>query len=161
MVNVGHSACMLFGGTFDPAYKITVTALPSQIQPTTNKRNAALIQTFMTDELRVPANRGVIKFIAIAEENLATNGHTVLGEIEALDRHINEEGGSRKGSMAWPKHPNRKKSSAGLSVQSETRRKSHVRTPTPTHAEQRKKSHAGSFISSQTLPEGREVTSGQ
>lgn len=90
-VSITHSACLLFGGSFEPAYTMTITALPSLVQPTTNKRNAALIQKSMEDVLGVPPQRGLIRFVAVAEENLATNGRTVLGEIEELQRGTQEE----------------------------------------------------------------------
>lgn len=90
-VTLSHSACLLFAGTFDSAYILTVTALPSQIQPTTNKRNAALIQKFMIDSLGVPPERGVVRFVGIPEEFLATNGMTVLGEIENLRKTSSED----------------------------------------------------------------------
>jgi hypothetical protein len=91
-VTLAHSACLLFAGTFDSAYILTVTALPSQIQPTTNKRNAALIQNFMINALGVSPDRGVVRFVGIAEEFLATNGITVLGEIENLRKTSSEDG---------------------------------------------------------------------
>jgi hypothetical protein len=47
MITVNHSACLLLGGSFEPTYVLTITALPIQLLPTTNKRNAALIQNFM------------------------------------------------------------------------------------------------------------------
>lgn len=90
-VTLSHSACLLFAGTFDSAYILTVTALPSQIQPTTNKRNAALIQNFMIDSLGVSPERGVVRFVGIPEEFLATNGMTVLGEIENLGKTSSED----------------------------------------------------------------------
>ncbi|KAK3065359.1 hypothetical protein LTS18_011882 [Coniosporium uncinatum] len=86
MITVNHSACLLLGGSFEPAYVLTITALPSQVQPATNKRNAALIQSFMSDVLSVSADRGIVRFQAIEEYNLATNGRTMLGEIERLEK---------------------------------------------------------------------------
>ncbi|KAG9655506.1 hypothetical protein KCU64_g6495, partial [Aureobasidium melanogenum] len=86
MVNVEHSACLLLAGSFEPAYILTITALPSQLQPVTNKRNSALIQSFMADILAVPPERGILRFQPIAEENLATNGTTVFGEIERTEK---------------------------------------------------------------------------
>jgi len=86
MITVNHSACLLLGGSFEPAYVLTITALPSQIQPATNKRNAALVQSFMSDVLSVSADRGIVRFHAIEEYNLATNGRTMLGEIERLEK---------------------------------------------------------------------------
>lgn len=137
MVNVAHSTCLIVGGSFDPAYSITITALPSQIQPTTNKRNAALTQAFMSEAIKVPAHRGVVKFVAIAEENFATNGQTVLGLVEILDKHAQDDGSSRKLSVARAKNDHRKKSVAGLSL----------------HSDQRKKSHASNSVKSQPLLE--------
>ena len=90
-ITLSHSACLLLAGTFESAYILTITALPSQIQPTTNKRNAALIQSFMSDAVGVSPSRGVIRFVGIAEEYLATNGTTVLGEIESLNKTSSEE----------------------------------------------------------------------
>lgn len=72
---------------------MTITALPSEIKPVTNKRNAVMIQTFMTDSLAVTPDRGVVRFVPIQEEYLATNGTTVLGEIENLSRETNEGNG--------------------------------------------------------------------
>ncbi len=141
-VNVAHSACLILGGSFDPAYTITVTALPSQVQPTTNKRNAALIQTFMSEALKVPAHRGVVKFVAIAEENFATNGQTVLGLMESLDKKSHEDGSGRKPSVARSKNEHRKNSVTGFSM----------------HSDQRKKSLARNPANSQTLVEKNEET---
>ena len=93
MISVQHSACLLLGGSFEPTYFLTISALPTQVQPTTNKRNAALIQNFMAESIGVPSDRGIIKFIPIAEESLAINGMTILGEIERLERQHAEENG--------------------------------------------------------------------
>lgn len=86
MITVNHSACLLLGGSFEPTYVLTITALPIQLLPTTNKRNAALIQNFMFESIGVPLDRGMIKFVPIQEECIATNGMTVLGEIERLEQ---------------------------------------------------------------------------
>ena len=86
MINVDHSSCLALAGTFEPCYILTLSALPSQMQATTNKRNAALIQSFMADILSVPPERGIIKFTPIPEENYAFNGNTLLGEIERLEQ---------------------------------------------------------------------------
>ncbi|KAL1650682.1 hypothetical protein SLS58_000800 [Diplodia intermedia] len=96
MVSLDHSACLLLGGSFEPAYTLTITALPSQLQPVTNKRNAAMLQSFLRDILGVPADRGIVKFQAIEEANLATDGRTVLGDIEREERKQAEESGGLK-----------------------------------------------------------------
>ncbi|KAL9038454.1 MAG: hypothetical protein Q9214_005273 [Letrouitia sp. 1 TL-2023] len=90
-ITLQHSACLLFAGSFESAYLMTITALPSQIQPVTNKRNSALVQAFMADSLGVTPDRGVVRFVPVAEEDLATNGTTVLGEIETLRQDSGEE----------------------------------------------------------------------
>lgn len=101
MLTLEHSKCMIFGGSFDAAYQVTITALACQVQATINKRNAALIQMFLEDELHVAPNRGVVRFEKIAEEDLATNGATVLGEIEALQKHAatRRDGGGGESSL--------------------------------------------------------------
>jgi hypothetical protein len=72
---------MMFGGTFDPGYILTVYGLPSQIGSTQNKRNAALLQKFMGDTLGVHPARGFVKFLAIPEDNLAYGGRTAASEM--------------------------------------------------------------------------------
>ncbi|KAK8136663.1 Macrophage migration inhibitory factor [Apiospora sp. TS-2023a] len=87
VVNVQHSMCIMFGGSFDPAYTLTIHALPSLVQPTTNKRNAALMQTHIQDTLGVPASRGYVRFEATPEANMAYGGKTVAGEMDDIDRN--------------------------------------------------------------------------
>jgi hypothetical protein len=94
MITVDHSACLLLGGSFEPTYVLTINALPVQVQPTTNKRNASLIQAFMAESIGVSPERGILKFVPIPEESLAMNGMTVLGDIERLERQLGEETGS-------------------------------------------------------------------
>ncbi|KAF2209159.1 hypothetical protein CERZMDRAFT_100676 [Cercospora zeae-maydis SCOH1-5] len=100
MVKVDHSACLALGGTFDPCYIVTITAVPSQMGPTMNKRNAALIQAFLADILSVSPERGIIKFHPIPDENFAINGTTILGEMERLEkRHEGEHARSMRRAM--------------------------------------------------------------
>lgn len=86
MISVRHSACMLLGGSFEPSYLLTITALPVELQPTLNERNAFLVQCFMTESMGVPAERGIVEFAVYQEEGLAVNGTTILGEIERCER---------------------------------------------------------------------------
>lgn len=86
MINVDHSSCLALAGTFEPCYVLTISVVPSQMQATTNKRNAALIQSFMADILSVPPERGIVKFVPVPEENYAVNGNTLFGEIERLEQ---------------------------------------------------------------------------
>ncbi|KJR88853.1 mif domain containing protein [Sporothrix schenckii 1099-18] len=86
VVTLQHGACMCFGGSFAPAYVMSVYGLPSQLQPTTNKRNAALIQRHMEETLGVPPARGHLRFVAVPEANLAYSGTTSLGHVDDLAR---------------------------------------------------------------------------
>jgi hypothetical protein len=93
MVMVNTETSMLLGGTSEPAYHLTITALELEIAPTMNKRSTYLIQDFIHDTLHIPPKRGVLRFEAVAEENLATNGMTALQEIEHLERQPTEGDG--------------------------------------------------------------------
>jgi hypothetical protein len=86
VVTLHHGACMVFGGTFDPAYVLSVFALPEQLQPTTNKRNASLIQKHMEEAIGVKPSRGFLRFIPTLEEHTARNGKTLAGEIDDLEK---------------------------------------------------------------------------
>ncbi|KAK7213577.1 hypothetical protein V2G26_020755 [Clonostachys chloroleuca] len=80
-VTVEHGVCMLFSGTFDPAYIITIHAIPSLVQPVTNKRNLALLQHHLECALRVPSSRGLVRFVSVPEDCFGRNGRTVAGDI--------------------------------------------------------------------------------
>jgi hypothetical protein len=86
MIRVDHSACLALGGNFDPCYILTINAVPSLMGPTTNKRNASLVQSFLADILSVPAERGIVTFKPIPEENLAMSGNTMQGEAERQEK---------------------------------------------------------------------------
>jgi hypothetical protein len=82
---------MVIAGSSEPAYCMTITALPPEIAATKNKRSAHLVQSFMQEALQISPQRGVVRYVAIAEENLATNGVTALQEIEQLERQSHDE----------------------------------------------------------------------
>ena len=84
MVTVDHSACLFLAGNFEPAYILTVSALPHEVQASANKINTAHLQSFLADVLGVAAERGVVRFEAIPEENLGTNGSTIQGTLERM-----------------------------------------------------------------------------
>ncbi|KAK8058951.1 hypothetical protein PG994_009399 [Apiospora phragmitis] len=67
VVNVQHSMCIMFGGSFEPA-------------------NAALMQAHIQDTLGVPSSRGYVRFEATPEANMAYGGKTVAGEMDDVDR---------------------------------------------------------------------------
>ncbi|KAK7517867.1 hypothetical protein IWZ03DRAFT_377314 [Phyllosticta citriasiana] len=96
MISLQHSTCLLLSGSFEPAYVLSITTVPSLVQPVTNKRNAALLQQFLDEILNVTPERGVIRFHPLEEANLATNGRTVLGEIEREQKKQAEANGEVK-----------------------------------------------------------------
>lgn len=115
---------MLIGGNSEPAYYLTVTALPSEIAATKNKRSIHLIQEFMEESLHISAKRGIVRFEAVLEDNFATNGMTTLQEIEQIERGSAEDESLLR---AFSRQTRRSKKS-GMPFASE-RRKTH--TPVP------------------------------
>ena len=92
MVMIDHGIRLIFGGTYEPAYHLTVTALPHLIGPVSNLRNTILIQRTMQDILDIPASRGVVKFEPTTDENLGTNGTTIRDEIVQLEKKSSARG---------------------------------------------------------------------
>lgn len=82
VVHVQHSACIFFAGTFEPAYIVTVSALASYFQPVTNRRNAYLLSEHLEEALGVSSPRGLIRFAALQEEDIALNGKTMAQVLE-------------------------------------------------------------------------------
>lgn len=105
VVNLQHGACMLFGGTFDPAYTMTVHALSCEVGVTKNKRNAALLQKHLQEAIGVSPARGFVKFIEVPAENMAVNSKTVAA-------HIAEMTGEEEETIAERRARNRKSISA-------------------------------------------------
>ncbi|UKZ55521.1 hypothetical protein TrVGV298_009345 [Trichoderma virens] len=94
VISLHHSQCLFFGGSLDPAYTLTITALASEVQPATNKRNAAVLQKHMEAVLRIPPARGMVRFIPVTEECLAWGSKTVAGRVSeavAGERDIERE----------------------------------------------------------------------
>ncbi|KAJ5126552.1 hypothetical protein N7448_007331 [Penicillium atrosanguineum] len=88
MVTVQQDICVLFGSNNAlSAYLLTIYALPSLIAPVTNVRSTALIQNTFEELLGIPPSLGVIIYIPIPEENLATNGMTIRSEISIIERN--------------------------------------------------------------------------
>jgi hypothetical protein len=78
-VHLVHGTCLLLGGTFDPAYVVSIYTLPHLVQTATNKRNAALLQKMMKDMLEVSVDRGVVRYVPVAEHCFARAGKTLAG----------------------------------------------------------------------------------
>jgi hypothetical protein len=101
-VTLHHGVCMLFAGTLEPACTLTIHALPSLVQPATNRRNAVLIQQHLHETLGVVSTRGYVRFEASPEENVALGGKTLAAEVEELSsRNVDRKPGVfRKPSMS-------------------------------------------------------------
>lgn len=80
-VTLQHGACLLLGGSLEPAYIVAIHGLPSLVQTATNKRNATLLQRHLHIALGIAPTRGVVRFVAVPEECLASGGKTVAGEL--------------------------------------------------------------------------------
>ncbi|KAL1985825.1 hypothetical protein VTN96DRAFT_7317 [Rasamsonia emersonii] len=91
LVTLEPDAGIRFGGVPDPAYLITVSALASMFAPLTNVHTTAMLQSEMRDVLAIPDNRGVVRYVPIKEENLATGGTTMKAAIEELERAAKAE----------------------------------------------------------------------
>jgi hypothetical protein len=96
MVLVATDIPMIMSGSSEPAYMMTVTALAPEIAATKNKRCAYLIQDFIQEALGIAPKRGIIRFEAVADADLATNGATALQEIQELEQASLEVHGARK-----------------------------------------------------------------
>ncbi|ETN46462.1 uncharacterized protein HMPREF1541_00647 [Cyphellophora europaea CBS 101466] len=116
---------MIMGGSFEPAYSIIIAALTPEIAATKNKRSAHLIQQFMHETLSINPKRGLVRYEAVAEANLATNGMTVLQEIEQLERQSHEEDTAFR-ALSRQKSRRSKRMSNFNAAES-------IKTPTPTH----------------------------
>ena len=90
---VATEIAMLISSGCEPAYMVTISALPSEIAATKNKRSAHLIQDFMEGAVQISPRRGVVRFEAVPEENLATNGITALQEIEEMEGNAPDQDG--------------------------------------------------------------------
>jgi hypothetical protein len=91
MLAIQQNTGVFFGSTTELSYLLKIYALPYFIAPCTNLRNTNLIQAAMHDLLHIPKDQGVIIFLPVSEDNLATNGSTARGQIARLERNDQEE----------------------------------------------------------------------
>ncbi|PSS03861.1 Tautomerase/MIF superfamily [Coniella lustricola] len=82
VVHVLHSQCILFAGTFEPAYMIKVSALAPFIQPATNRRNTFVLAEHLEEALGVQPTRGLVTFVPLPEDNFASGGKTIAHALE-------------------------------------------------------------------------------
>ncbi|KAL2822382.1 hypothetical protein BDW59DRAFT_173891 [Aspergillus cavernicola] len=115
VVTIQQGLCLRFGNSTLPAYSMKIFALPYLIAPITNLRSTILIQTALHEILHIVPSRGIILYLPVAEENMATNSTTMMGEIYRLERetHDREPGIFKSLSRSLSR---RKKSSSGVSA---------------------------------------------
>ncbi|KAL4944424.1 hypothetical protein BDV06DRAFT_220269 [Aspergillus oleicola] len=85
IVTIQQVPCLRFGNLALPAYSMKIYALPYLIAPITNLRSTILIQAALQDILHISPSRGIILYIPVQEENMATNNTTMMGEIARLE----------------------------------------------------------------------------
>ncbi|RMZ84097.1 hypothetical protein DV736_g6602, partial [Chaetothyriales sp. CBS 134916] len=86
MAMVSTEVSILINSSTEPAYMVTISTVASEIAAIKNKRSAHLIQDFMLGAVEINLRREVVRFEAVPEKNLATNGSAALQEIEELER---------------------------------------------------------------------------
>lgn len=70
VVSLQHGICLLYGGSFDPAYILTITGVPDQVMASVNERNASVFQEHLQQAIRVPPARGLVQFVSIVEDHM-------------------------------------------------------------------------------------------
>lgn len=85
MIVATTDASILISGSTEPAYLISLTALPSEIASMKNLRATTMVQEFVAESLKIPANRGVVKFQSVKEDEVGTNGITIRDEIDRIE----------------------------------------------------------------------------
>ncbi|TFK25820.1 Tautomerase/MIF [Coprinopsis marcescibilis] len=60
-INVRHNPTLTFGGTFDPAFILSIVSLDN-INPEVNEKYSKALFKFFEDKLGVPGDRGYVVF---------------------------------------------------------------------------------------------------
>lgn len=94
MVTIQPNTCILFGSSPFPAYFLKVFAHPSLIAPLMNRRNTIFIQSALREALHISPDRGVIVYLPIPGENLATNGSTFMDETPQREQRSSRDDSS-------------------------------------------------------------------
>ncbi|KAG6082193.1 hypothetical protein E4U16_006459 [Claviceps sp. LM84 group G4] len=68
VVSLQHGICLLHGGSFDPAYILTITGRKDQI---TDKRNVTVFQDHLQQAIRVTPARGLVQFVSTTEHSVS------------------------------------------------------------------------------------------
>lgn len=116
MVVIQQDVRLHFGNSAAPAYLMKVFAHPYLIAPITNLRNTIFIQKILHEFLDIAPNRGVIIYASVPEENLATDGVTMLGDLVRLERDSRDSGVFKSLSRSMSRKLKSNSSSPRLSV---------------------------------------------
>jgi len=84
-ISVQQTTGSMMFGTFGPSYSFTVYTLAKDLQPTTSKRNVALVQKRIHELLGIHPDRGVVLFIPIKPEHAGYDGQTLAGVVDKLE----------------------------------------------------------------------------
>lgn len=129
MITVDTDTQIMMGGSTEAAYLLNITALSTEVAATKNMRSTTLIQNFLAQSLDIPKDRGIIKFLAINDQDLATNGITITQEIEKYER---ESGEDKRGLSLRSRQSNRPSKRSQLPTTSEAAREiENSRSDTP------------------------------
>ncbi|KAF2963221.1 hypothetical protein GQX73_g10342 [Xylaria multiplex] len=136
IITLHHGICMLFGGTFEPACTLTIHALPSLLQPITNKRNAILIQRHLHETLGVVSTRSYVRFEVTTEENVAIGGKMLPADNEGIGRSATDQ---KSGMFGNPSKHGRRimksvKSLSSFKSNSMIELSEHIPTPPPSNS---------------------------
>lgn len=116
MVVIQQDVRLHFGNSAIPAYLMKIFAHPYLIAPITNLRNTIFIQKILHEFLDIAPNRGVIIYASVPEENLATDGVTMLGDLVRLERDSRDSGVFKSLSRSMSRKLKSNSSSPRLSV---------------------------------------------
>ena len=86
LLTVNQDTALSFGNISLPGYLLKIYALPSVIAPTINARCTEMISNELQDHLNINPELGVIVFIQIPRDNLATNGTTAGNKLARMER---------------------------------------------------------------------------
>ncbi|KAG9240887.1 hypothetical protein BJ878DRAFT_261594 [Calycina marina] len=87
-ISLQNNSALLYGGTFAPAYLVTVKGMSEYLTPSLNDRDSALLQNHLREAIGVAPDRGLITFEALLDSDIATNGKTLQTEIAILEEGI-------------------------------------------------------------------------
>ncbi|KAF8191487.1 Tautomerase/MIF superfamily, partial [Mycena galopus ATCC 62051] len=74
-VSITHNKTLTFGGTFEPAFALTIVSLDN-VNPEANEKYSAILSEFFKEKLGIPNDRGYINFCDPGRAFLGYKGTT-------------------------------------------------------------------------------------